>query len=169
MRLKKMKIHQYMCNILILFALLFSIVGCAHYGKVGYEPPNEVEVTLEDLIDSWSAYHVYYSGYDVNNAAGILFDPKADDKTLMPTDRWIKVNDKETLIELISWIKLNDFPSYLPRVYKIYGPEDALYGYIYSGWYHAVAKVIDENSMLLYDLPDPPHYYGPDGNDNKAP
>jgi len=161
--------NNFIYKILIIMALVLFAAACSNYGKLRYQNPSRAEVTVEDLINTWDAFHVYYSGYDVNNAAGILFDPKADDKTLKPTDRWIKVADKETILELTSWIKLDDIPGYLPNVHKIYGPDDALYGYIYSGWYHAVAKVIDENSMLVYDLPDPPHYYGPNGDDPKAP
>jgi hypothetical protein len=51
-----------------------------------------------------------------------------------------------------------------PDLYGIYGPDDQLYGYLYSVWYtQTVMKIIDGKTLFINDLPESPHYYGPDG------
>ena len=137
---------------------VFVMSGCSGYGKLRSQSGYRDDTTIENLKENWQDYAVYYAGYAVNNPSGIMFDPKNDDKTLMPSERWTKLDDKESVIEVISWIRLQDSSDYYPRLYKILGPDDQFYGYLYSAWDHLLTKVADEKRLWVYDLPDPPHY-----------
>lgn len=144
------------------------LTGCTSYGKFHYYGKNAGDVTIETLVEQWNDYHVYYSGYGVNNATGILFDPKADNKTLKPSDRWVKVEDQKTITDLVAWLKVQDRPEYYPGLFTISGQEGRVYGYLYSGWYsHGVAKVVDDDTLFVFDLEEPPHYRGPGGDTMK--
>ena len=142
---------------------VFVMSGCSGYGKLRSQSGYRDDTTIEKLKENWQDYAVYYAGYAVNNPSGIMFDPKNDDKTLMPSERWTKLDDKESVIEVISWIKIQDSSYYYPRLYGILGPDDQFYGYLYSAWDHLLTKVADDKTLWVYDLPDPPHYEdGPD-------
>jgi len=145
------------------------ISGCSGYGKIRLQSRYGDDVTIEKLQENLPDYTVYYAGYAVNNPSGIMFDPKNDNKTLMPSDRWTRLDDKESVIEVISWIKIQDSSYYYPRLYRILGPDDQFYGYLFSAWDHLLTKVVDGKTLWVYDLPDPPHYEdGPDG-ETKTP
>jgi hypothetical protein len=146
-------------------ALLAVIVisGCSDYGKLKNQPPYGEQVTIQDLVENLNDYTVYYSGYAVNNPSGILFDPKDDNKILVLSNRWIKFEAQEEVLEVVSWIKIQDFPHGYPGLYRILGLDNEVYGYLFTGWNHLVAKSIDKKTLFVYDLPPPPHYYGPGG------
>lgn len=158
-----MTMKRYIRIALMAVVLMYIIPGCSGYGKLGLQSRYGDDVTIEKLQEKLPDYTVYYAGYAVNNPSGIIFDPKNDTKTLMPSERWTKLNDKESAIEVISWIKIQDSSDFYPRLYRILGPDDQFYGYLYSAWNHLLTKVIDGKTLWVYDLPDPPHYeYGPD-------
>lgn len=141
--------------------LLMLMSGCSGYGNLRKTSGDAGEVTIQDLVKNWADYNVYYSGYAVNNPSGIMFDLKKDDKTLTPSDRWVRLDSEADILEVVSWIDIHDYPWYRAELYKIIGPDGELYGFVYTGWHEIAAKVIDENTLLVYDLPDPPQYYGP--------
>lgn len=91
-----------------------------------------------------------------------MFDPKKDSKMLTPSDRWTRVEGRESVTEVIRWLQVHNHPNYYLRLYKILGPDDQLYGYLFTGWHHVVFKVVDERTLFVYGLPDPPHYFGTD-------
>ncbi len=135
------------------------ISGCSGYGKLRLQSRYGNDVTIEKLKENWQDYIVYYTGYATNNPSGIMFDQKNDNKTLM-NDKWIKIEDQETVAEVISWIKIQDFTIFYPRLYRILGPDNKFYGYLYTAWDHVLTKVVDDKTLWVYDLPAPPHYYG---------
>ena len=154
---------------LMAIVLIYIISGCSGYGKLRLQPRSGEDVTIKKLQENFSDYTVYYAGYAVDNPSGIMFDPKNDNKTLMPSKRWTKLDDKESAIEVISWIKIQDSSDFYPRLYRILGPDDQFYGYLYSAWDHLLTKVDDDKTLWVYDLPDPPHYEdGPD-DESKTP
>ena len=149
--------------------LMVIITGCSGYGKLRLQSRSADDVTVEKLQENFSDYTVYYAGYALDNPSGIMFDPKNDNRTLMPSERWTKIEDKESIIEVISWIKIQDSSFHYPRLYRILGPDDQFYGYLYSAWDHLLTKVMDDKTLWVYDLPDPPHYEeGPEG-ETKTP
>lgn len=145
---------------LSVFLLAFIIFSCAswqqNYGKLRILPESQNGVTIQDLIDKWYDYNIYYSdryeGYSVRSPLGIMFDPKNNDTTLVG-DRWKKVRDQKDLIEMTKWI----YPTtqYEPWLTEILGPDGKLYGYLYYSYGFATLKVIDDKTMYVFNLDDP--------------
>lgn len=132
----------------------------AGWGKTRDQRGYGEKSTLQELLDNWEKYDIYYSGYAINNPSGIIFDLKNDNRILKPSDRWTKIEDKAAVAEVISWIRIQDYPGYYPGLYDVMGSGNELYGYLYSVYYHLFAKEIGGNTMFVYDLPEPPHYRG---------
>jgi hypothetical protein len=148
--------YIYIAFIGAMVMLLFF--GCASmltgYGKLRPQPMRGEGVAIEDLEQNWEDYVIHYAGQSVGTPAAIMFDPKDDDRTLVG-DRWTKVEDQKTLSELIGWIKA--YQRFYPRVWRILGPDDHLYGYLYFPLYRAVFKVVDSKTMYAFDVPSPNH------------
>lgn len=154
-----MNIKKHIYLALIGFLSIILLTGCSGYGTLRYHSESGENISIEDLIANSNNYHIYYSGYAENNSSGIMFDPKNDTKTLSPSRRWIKIEGRERVSEVVSWIMIYDNPGNAPALRSIHGPGGQLYGYLFTGWYHAVFKVVDEKTLFAYDLPQPPHYY----------
>lgn len=138
--------------ILLLFSL--SFVSCQeNYGKIKTIPKSDGNVTIEDLIDKWDDYNIYYSdiyeGYNVRAALGVMFDPKNNETTLVG-DRWKKVKDKKDLIEMTQWIYSNT--QYEPWLNEILGSDGKFYGYLYYSYGFVTLKVIDDKKMYVFNL-----------------
>ena len=132
--------------------MIFLIYGCAQlkgYGKITALPRYEEKISLQELEKNWQDYTIYYAGLSVGTAAGIMFDPKHDDKTLT-SDKWIKIEDKETLSAVIGWIQT--YIQFDPRLWRIVGPDDQFYGYLFFAWGHVVIKSISDTTMYVYDV-----------------
>ena len=138
--------------------LVFFISGCAlhtGYGKIRPQPRQGERVTIQELQESWEDYAIHYAGLSLGTVAGIIFDPKNDKRTLTG-DKWIRVEDRETLSELIGWMKT--YTEYNPQIWRILGPDNEFYGYLYYPRYHgghAVAKVVNDTTLYVYDLQSP--------------
>ncbi len=154
--------RKFICLAVIGSISAILISGCSGYGKLKYQIQYREKVTIQELIENSDDYHIHYSGYAINNSSGIMFVPNKDGKTLKPSDRWSSVEDRERVTEVVSWLQIHNHPGYHLRLSKILGPDDQLYGYLFTGWHHVVFKVVDERTLFVYGLPDPPHYFGPD-------
>ena len=145
---------------LSVFLLVLIISGCAswqkNFGKLRILPENQNEVTIQDLIDKWDDYNIYYSdNYEeskVRTPLGIMFDPKNNDTTLVG-DLWKKVGDQKALIEMTKWI----FPTtqYEPWLNEILGPDGRFYGYLYYSYGFVTLKVVGDRTMYVLNLEDP--------------
>ena len=145
---------------LSVFLLALIISGCAswqeNYGKLRILPENRNEVTIQDLINNWDDYNIYYSdqyeGFSVRSPLGIMFDPKGNDTTLVG-DRWKKVGKQKDLIEMTKWI----YPTtqYEPWLNEILGPDGRFYGYLYYSYGIVVLKLTDDGKMYVYELEEP--------------
>lgn len=145
---------------LSVFLFAFIIFSCAssqkNYGKLKSLPESQNEVTIQDLIDKWDDYNIYYSdhynGPQVRSPLGIMFDPKNNDTTLVG-DRWKKVEDQETLIEMTQWI----YPTtqYDPWLNEILGPDGQFYGYLYYSYGFVTLKVVGDKKMYVFNLDEP--------------
>ena len=121
------------------------------------------EMTIEALEEFWEDYNVYFTGCCgglqplKGHPSAVMFDPKGDDKKLVG-ERWLKVESKHRLNELVTRIRTSErFESYYPALYQIIGPENELYGYMYTSWRHVVMKPMDEKTLYVFDLEAPPH------------
>ena len=140
--------------------MAFIISSCAswpnNYGKIKMIYKSQNEVTIQDLINKWDDYNVYYSdsydGYNPRSALGVMFDPKNNGTTL-EGKRWKKVKDKKDLIEMTQWIYSNT--QYEPYLNKILGPDGKFYGYIYYSYGFVTLKAVNDKAMYVYNLEDP--------------
>jgi hypothetical protein len=152
----KMKKYKF----LSVFLVAIIISSCAslsnNYGKLRIVSKSQNEVTIQDLIDKWEDYNIYYSdkyeGYNVRRPLGIMFDPKNNDTTLVG-DRWKKVANQSDLIVMTKWI----YPTthYEPWLNEILGPDGRFYGYLYYSYGFATLKVIDDKTMYVFNLEEP--------------
>ncbi len=151
---------KYIHKLLILFFIL-SISGCAqffsNYGTIKIIPPTKDSVTIQDLIDKWNDYNIYYAGYGVRLPLGVWFDPKDNDTSLVG-DLWKPVRDKKTLIEIVE--SIYPYTQYRPYLSEILGPQERLYGYLYYSYGPAVFKKIDKNKMYVFNLELPHQHDG---------
>jgi len=155
---KKEKMKKYRLLSVFLIALIIS--SCASwsnkYGKLRIIPKSQNEETIQDLIDKWDNYNIYYfdpkAGFDAQSLLGIMFDPKNNDTALVG-DRWKKIRDQKTLIEMTKWI----YPTtqYEPWLNEILGSDGRFYGYLYYSYGIVVLKLTDEGKMYVHDLEEP--------------
>ena len=144
--------------VIIFFVLLSFLSGClGSYGKIRPQSGKGETLTIDDLEKNWIDYTIHYAGLSANRPLGVMFDPKNDGKTLLPgsNDRWKKIEDKKTLSEVIGWIKVQGFSDYNPMLYKVLGPDDKLYGYLFCGHSDVTVEIFDDRTMFVNDLPDP--------------
>ena len=142
------------------FLIAFIIYSCAswqkNYGKLRILPESRNESTIQNLIDKWNDYNIYYSdifeGYNPRAALGIMFDPKNNETTLVG-DRWKKVKDQKDLIEMTKWIYSNT--QYEPWLNEILGPDGKFYGYLYYSYGFVKLKVVDDKMMYVFNLEEP--------------
>ena len=137
--------------------LVFLFVGCSGYGKIMMVKKG-MTMTLDELVGNSDDYNVYYHGYNRSFVSGIIFEPKNDNKTLVLGDMWVKEDDQNFIADIVERIRENDFPGYFPKHYRIIGPDNGMYGHIYTGWFHVVIKQLDKNTLSVYGLKGPPEY-----------
>lgn len=130
--------------------LALGCAGCAPggYGRIRLAGP---EMTIGRLAKNWKEYHVAYAGVRVSLPNAILFDPKNDETTITLQEYWTPVDDQETLGDLLAWIR--SFRIYGPAIlYKIEGPDNRVFGYLYTLDTSAYIKVIDDNTLWIDDM-----------------
>jgi hypothetical protein len=140
-------------NISLILFLVLIISGCVqlqgNYGSTKVIPRTGGKVTIQDLINKWDDYNIYYAGYGVRLPLGVWFDPKDSDTSLVG-DLWKPVPDKKTLIEITQWIY--PYTQYEPYLYEILGPDGRFYGYLYYSYGPVVFKKIDKSKMYVFNL-----------------
>jgi hypothetical protein len=140
---------------------LAVVMACAEMGSYGKLNPvysRTDGISLQTLMERWQDFDVYYAGLSTENPSAVMFDPKGDNKQIV-SDKWMLLEDNERISEAVHWLTNNvKFP---PVLYKMVGPDDRLYGYMYTAWNHVYMKMVDENTLWVHDLPLPPIDYGP--------
>lgn len=158
-----MKSRYFIYPFIFIVVAAFLMTGCAlfrGYGKVRLSTEYRNDMTIQKLMESWNDYTVSYAGMSHSNPAGIMFDPKNDERELVG-DRWVKVEDENTASEIISWIET--YMQFHPRLHVILGPSNKLYGYIFYPWGYdyVVAKMINDKKLYVYDIESPVYIDGP--------
>jgi hypothetical protein len=130
-----------------------------NYGKLDVVWPFRTAINIAQIHENWEDYDIYYAGYSTAFPAAVMFDPKGDKRRLV-SDAWVQVKDRETLLGLIDrlWV---DTQYYYPKLRKILGPDNQLYGYMYTAWDHAVMKAVDTGTLWVRDLPHRPIGFEP--------
>jgi hypothetical protein len=133
----------------MMLVTLLVIFGCATYGKIR---PMGQELTIEMLTTNWQNYDVYWTGLSEMKPTAILFDPKNDERTLaFERDNWSKVKNEDALSMVVGGSQANWV--FYPVLYRLLGPDDGLYGYIYTGYWSVVTKPVDQKTLWVYNLP----------------
>jgi hypothetical protein len=151
-----MKKYKFLC----VFWVAIFIFGCASqsskYGMLRMIHKDQNKITIQDLIDNWGDYNIYYSdiydGYNPRAVLGIMFDPKNNETTLKG-DRWKRVKDQKDLIEMTRWIYSNTQNE--PWLNEILGPDGKFYGYLYYSYGFVTLKAVDDKTMFVFNLEEP--------------
>jgi hypothetical protein len=154
--MRKMKKNKF----LSLFLVTIFIYSCAsfskNYGKLRMVSKSQNKVTIQDLINNWEDYNIYFSDkyddYDPRKALGIMFDPKNNDTKLVG-DSWKRIKSQKDLVVATQWIYENT--SFEPWLNEILGPDGRVYGYLYYSYGSPSFKVVDDNTMHAFGLDDP--------------
>jgi hypothetical protein len=160
-----MKIKKYIFLSVINMFLILLISGCVGYGKIRLQPRDAEKMTIQKLMENWPDYNVYYSGVSIDLAGAIMFDPKDDERELVGHKWWDQVKDPEKLSEIIFWINTY-YSNFYPRVWRILGPDDQFYGYMYTGRHHVLIKVLDERTLWVDEMVLPPDIHD-EGDDKR--
>ena len=127
------------------------VTGCAGYGKIRpVFPEKDDSINISVLIENWQNYDIWRGGSSSARPSGILFDPKGDQRAIV-ADRWSKVEDRRSLLEAVRWLGASGEARSI--LFKILGPDDEFFGYVYTGSRHVPMRLINENTMYVYYLP----------------
>jgi hypothetical protein len=132
----------------ISLVLTTILLGCALTGPVGRletVPRTEQKATLENLTKNWQNYDVYSDG-PVDKTAGVIFDPKDDDRNLIGF-QWVKVQSQGHMETAVNWI--SSFVSYNPKLYKVFDEKGKFYGYVFVADYFPIPTRVDERTLMI--------------------
>ena len=135
---------------MIVLLVVLTSTSCSmsqQYGK--YALLNPAGITLEELLKDWENYHVYYAGVSVGDVNAILFDPRFDDRQMDVHKWWVEVEDPDTLSDLMGFIYSKP---QTPNLRTIIGPNDQIYGYLFSVWWSVPIKVVNNKTLWIDDL-----------------
>jgi hypothetical protein len=132
----------------ILLVASVLVYGCANYGTLRSTAAQDM--TIDMLVKNWQDYTIYWTGIDIGEPTGIMFDPKKDGQALAG-ERWYRVESQESLSKMIGWLKFNT--TYYPFLWAMIGPDGRSYGYVYTGYTHFAMKLVDDKTMLVYGMP----------------
>jgi hypothetical protein len=151
---ESIKMNKYRYLNVLLFVLIFS--GCVstknNWGELKRLPKNPQEVNLQNLIDQWEDYHIYYAGLGVRSPLGVMFDPKNND-TILVGDEWKKVTDQKDLVEITQWISAHTQRE--PWLNKILGSDGRFYGYLYYSYGPVALEQIARRKIYVFNLEEP--------------
>ena len=139
-----------------MISLFFVVAGCRSYGKLRLQSGPGETMTTQQLNMNWKQYNILGTGVEPNVPSAILFDRKDDDRTIVG-ERWWVLQDSQAVSDMIARIESQQIVAqYYPRLWKMLGPDDHLYGYMFTAWDHATMIIGDDNTMRVLDIPMPP-------------
>jgi hypothetical protein len=149
---------------LVLVGLVFALSGCVPYTGARSQMIYGNRVTVQSLVKDWQNYNIYFTGHGRGHPSAVLFEPKDDGRAIV-ADRWWKVDQYEMLTDLVDSIQRQlPIAYYYPKLLELVGPDNHRYGYVFTSWDHVVVKLVDERTLVVFDLPLPP-YLAIDGGD----
>ncbi len=136
--------------IAVSLGLMASCVALENYGTLTAAPG---KVPINDLIENWENYRIYYAGLAVDNPSAIMFDTKIEGRRIT-SDKWVPITGKSVVKSVVGWLNANiNYPS---ELWEIVGPKGKFFGYMYSYWGTVEIKGIDDKTLWMGDLPLPP-------------
>ena len=150
------KMKKRFAAVLVAVGLVLALTGCATYTGARSQMVYGSRITVQGLVKDWQNYNIYFTGHGRGHPSAVLFEPKDDDCVII-ADRWWKVETYEVLADLVDSIQRQlPIGFYYPRLLELVGPDNHRYGYVFTSWDHVVVKLIDDRTMVVYDLPLPP-------------
>ena len=141
-------------GLIVALVSIFLITGCSGPQgptRISFEPRKEEEkITIQKLKTEWQNYQIYYTGINLEQPTGVMFDPK-DENTISMSDRWTQVEDENSLKELLEWMELR-YTTARPYIWRIRGSGGKVFGYLYTPTNSVRVKQIDENTMYVFDI-----------------
>lgn len=149
-----------MAVILIVLCLMTGCLWLGNYGSITVAS-GKWDTTIQELTDNWEEYDISYAGLSYENPSAVMFGSKKGGKRIIG-DKWTPVTDREVLKNIIEWLNANvNFP---PTLWEILGPKGRFFGYIYtSAREEVVIKAVDDNTLLVENIPLPPIDYSGGG------
>jgi hypothetical protein len=141
---RRMKIA--LAGILAVFALTAGCTGAGNYGNMRVEDKGGMAV--ETLVNNSQNYNVYYAGTPGYPVA-VLFDPKADGKTVKVADRWQSVTDQATISKHVQIIGMHGYGANIPRLWKLLGQNESVFGYVYTTATKLSTNAADADTMFV--------------------
>lgn len=132
----------------ISLVLTLILLGCAFTAPVGRletVPRTEQKGRLDNLMRNWQDYDVYSDG-PVEKTAGVIFDPKDDERNLVGF-QWVKVQSKRNVESAVNWI--TSFVAYNPKLYKVFDEQGKFYGYVFVADYRPIPTRLDERTLMI--------------------
>jgi hypothetical protein len=168
LRRERIKVKKILFYILLL-SLSFCFAGCGSYGKLRLESGPRETMRIHQLEETWQNYNILFTGVEPNVPSAIIFDRKDDDREIIG-ERWWDLKDHKILSETIGRIEAQvPVGPYYPRLWKMLGPDEHLYGYMFTAWDSAVMNVGDNKTMKVRDLPMPPFLAVGGGGEARSP
>jgi len=145
--------------LLVTIVMLF-VFSCAFPKAPRFQPMGhqDGQAILDDLKRDWANYSISYGGGSVGLASALIFDPKNDDRSLVGKG-YVAVDDKETLERVISTIE--SYATFTPTVYKIYGPDDRFFGFVFTAFYRPLPNKVDDKTLSLPNWKSQSYIGGP--------
>jgi hypothetical protein len=134
---------------ILLSAALF-LASCPRFGKISPDFGGDQQVSIEDLRDQWSEYNIHYATYPADYPIAIMFDPRMND-TIILTDGWIKMKDSQQLERIVERLEAQ----YVPKMFRILGPDGNFFGYLYSARNAAYIREVDKKTLRIFNLDIP--------------
>lgn len=147
-------------SVLFIMVALFAFACATPKGATRFEPVahRDTRAALSDLRQDWRNYSISYGGGSVGLASALIFDPKDDGRHLVG-ERYLKVEDEETLDRVISVIR--SYVTFTPTLYRIYGEEGELFGYVFTAHFRPFPRKIDDRTLGLPNWKSPAYIGGP--------
>ncbi len=140
-------------SIFVIAVSLGLTAGCVALENYGTLTAAPGKVTINDLIENWENYRIYYAGLAVDNPSAIMFDTKIEGRRIT-SDKWVPITEKSVVKSVVGWLNANiNYPS---ELWEIVGPKGKFFGYMYSYWDTVEIKGIDDKTLWMGDLPLPP-------------
>jgi hypothetical protein len=99
-----MKTKMRFTTVLMLVGLALALSGCAMYGGARSQMVYDNRITVQELVNDWQNYNLYFTGHGRGHPSAVLFEPKDDGRTII-ADRWWRVEQYEILTDLVDSIQ----------------------------------------------------------------
>lgn len=98
-----MKFEKRLFHVSLLLLLpIFLMVGClgiGNYGSIRVADGRKGN-TIQQLVENWQDYDIYYAGLSYKSPSAIMFDPKKGGKRLI-SDKWMPVSEQSVVKTIV--------------------------------------------------------------------